>query len=1408
MKPNRSLIPLLGARLGIITVSMLGAAGLANAQTWTNTTTGTSNWSTGSNWDTNPAVPASASTTAVKFFATPGTVIPAASAVVANQDIAAPMILNSLTVNGTGPGSGAAPSLTVSGGAIQFAGTSPALDVNAGYGTVGYTVNLNSNLDFSADTAINFSGGGFINTGGAWNGSGAVTFTGSLGTRPLSLTTATGTTFTGDLFLAGNSNTVLQLNGVTGALGANAATTQAVVVNNNAGVNINYGNGAFNNQQNFVISGNGNASTSNAAVNITRINFGNCTIGGLATAADSTFRLVMENAGDARVVSATRGLVGSGKLIKTGNGYFQPSVTSPAGPVSWGGTAFSAFTGDVEVRQGALQTPANQPNSLGPNTATTQRVTVSSGAALVFAAGNNASTQPQNFILNGNGTGYAANVGGLAALDSYGAGFGNNTLRRIVLASDAAVSVRRDVTSTGSQYGLIATSGLSGAGNLTVGSNYGQPISPLYLNVASTAFAEFPAFSGKVIINNGILNIGNIDALGTSTTGQVTLSSLGTLSSSIASGLDQAFFDRIANLSTTSGTIALGATSTNDLDFTTAPNARLGAIASYTYSGNITPAGSTYRLGGGGGTLTVSSQLTDGNSLVITGGVVLSNPSNDFTGGITIAGNNTGLGQGATLSFTGGVGSLPANPISFGGAGGTIAYTGAPAGSTHSLGALAFTTGHATVSSTYGTSGNTALSYTSLTRSAGATGNFATANSTSGVTANSATDIITAGATAVMADGLKVTFGGTTVPAGLTAGTQYFVVSASGNTYQVSTTLGGPAIDLTSNGTNVTQTVIGTNGTTNKISIAGLATGFVNKGVFFGDFNYAYNDAAGFLRAPAYGTDAGFVTSGTTTSVASATHQNISGALTAQNNVTFTTLKIAGNFGVALATDQVMTVDGILKSGGGAGTISGSGTLAGIKASSGSEMVVRPYSSGDNLTISTPILANGASSLTKSGAGTLTLTAANTYTGVTTVAAGTLTVSGSGSLEDTSPVTITGGTYNVSVNDTVGAVTLKNGVIGSTSILTGTGYDVENGTISARLAGTGALTKSSSGQVILSGVNTYEGGTSITGGTLAVTGAGRLYDSGDIAISGGGIYDVGGPDTVGVVTLANGTIRGAGALNAASYAVEQGTISAPLAGTGTITKSTGGTVTLAGVNTAVSDVVVNSGTLALADNAKLNFAINGLFSNSITGTGTVTLDGDFGIDLSLADLTPGNTWTLVDAATLTKSFGANFSIPGFTETANVWTKVDGLNKWTFTEATGVLKLSLAGFSSWITGFGLAVGDQDPEDDPDFDGINNLMEYVLFNGHPNMPSTSIVPTLDASGANFVFTFYRRNDSTTDTAQIFQYATDLNVWTPVAIPGGAGVTVTPDTPSLGIDKVEISVVKGANPKLFGRLKVTQL
>ncbi|MCW1884955.1 hypothetical protein OKA04_09465 [Luteolibacter flavescens] len=137
-----------------------------------------------------------------------------------------------------------------------------------------------------------------------------------------------------------------------------------------------------------------------------------------------------------------------------------------------------------------------------------------------------------------------------------------------------------------------------------------------------------------------------------------------------------------------------------------------------------------------------------------------------------------------------------------------------------------------------------------------------------------------------------------------------------------------------------------------------------------------------------------------------------------------------------------------------------------------------------------------------------------------------------------------------------------------------------------------------------------------------------------------------------------------------------------------------------------------------------------------------------------------------------------------------------------------------GYDTWIATFPAldTPAKRLPTADPDGDGLENLLEFLL-NGNPGTPDTSILPTLNATGANFVFTFNRRDDAKAGSTLIFQYGSNLTSWTDVPV-GETGGTV--GSASIGVvdngtnpDQITITVPKSVatGGKLFGRIRYTQ-
>lgn len=153
-------------------------------------------------------------------------------------------------------------------------------------------------------------------------------------------------------------------------------------------------------------------------------------------------------------------------------------------------------------------------------------------------------------------------------------------------------------------------------------------------------------------------------------------------------------------------------------------------------------------------------------------------------------------------------------------------------------------------------------------------------------------------------------------------------------------------------------------------------------------------------------------------------------------------------------------------------------------------------------------------------------------------------------------------------------------------------------TVPAVLSAGGSLTKTGDGTLILSGANTYTGGTMIDDGTLV------LGDDDALGAAAGSIYVNGGNASlnlnghspeVGAVVLTNGSIvtgSGAATLTAGSYTVMNGTVSANLAGYGGLTKITNDLVTLTGTNTYSGLTTVSAGELQMTGANAWNTVFN------------------------------------------------------------------------------------------------------------------------------------------------------------------------------------------------------------------------
>jgi fibronectin-binding autotransporter adhesin len=303
-----------------------------------------------------------------------------------------------------------------------------------------------------------------------------------------------------------------------------------------------------------------------------------------------------------------------------------------------------------------------------------------------------------------------------------------------------------------------------------------------------------------------------------------------------------------------------------------------------------------------------------------------------------------------------------------------------------------------------------------------------------------------------------------------------------------------------------------------------------------------------------------------------------SGGLTNTSDLAFTI-----NSPIGLTATQIWTAT------------SGGGTLAvtGGIATGGNNLTIQGTG---NTTISTGAITGGGT-LTKSGTGIFTLNSTSDSTTVN-VNSGTLALGANDRLANGATVTVAGGILDTTASnrtDTVSIFNMSSGSLNGGGTLTATTYGLSGGTVNGNL-GTGTVNVTT-GTVNLNGTAAATT-VNVNSGTLLLGSSDRLANAAAVNVAGGILSIAGNSDTVGTVTLTNGSITGnTGVLTGSSYAVQNGTISAILGGTASLTKSTGGTVTLSGANTYSGNTSLSTGTL-LVNNT----------TGSATGTGSVTTD--------------------------------------------------------------------------------------------------------------------------------------------------------------------------------------------------------
>ena len=302
-------------------------------------------------------------------------------------------------------------------------------------------------------------------------------------------------------------------------------------------------------------------------------------------------------------------------------------------------------------------------------------------------------------------------------------------------------------------------------------------------------------------------------------------------------------------------------------------------------------------------------------------------------------------------------------------------------------------------------------------------------------------------------------------------------------------------------------------------------------------------------------------------------------------------------------------------------------------------------------------LTSVGGTLTKSGAGTLTVSGNNSYDSGTTLSGGILALGSANAIGSAGTISFAGGTLQFGTNNSTDYSARFSTAASQAVSLDTNGQAV---TLATGLTSSGGtLTKLGLGTLTLTGTNTAAGGTTISAGTLAV-GAGG---------------------TVG--TLAGNVVDNAQLVVNRSDAI---TLAGDISGTGSLTKQGGGTLTLTGNAGHSGGTTITTGALSVGAGGTAGTLTGNVVDNAqlvVNRSDAITLSGNI---INVA----GNNQNLAGAEVAGVDVQVNWSMDMGPGTIDASVVGGYLDQWTEETIPNVFR-ERAGFIANTGPLGSSVG---------------------------------------------------------------------------------------------------------------------